>query len=114
MSQEAAHQVGQGASDEEILLDEAQALPTGRGVIGIQHPGKGFRFESLTQRSDEVCGAEFLKVEVIWCCRSPEPESVDRLSSIAHDRAIKRYADQTRRAPGNYCEITSSQYEGTV
>ena len=44
---EAAHEVGQRAGDQKILLHEAQALPHGRGIVGIEDPREGFGRERL-------------------------------------------------------------------
>ena len=67
--------------------------PAGR-VVRIQHAGQGLRFERLPHRAHEIAGAKFLKVEVVRRSRGPQPEGVDRFSPVAHDRAIKRNAEQ--------------------
>src|SRR5271169_6338684 len=88
-SLEAAYEIGQRTRDQEILLQEAQSLSHGCGVIRIQHSSKRFRFESFAQLTHKVAGAEFLKIEVIRSSRGPQPESVDRLSPIAHHGTIE-------------------------
>src|ERR1700737_5309365 len=111
---EAAHHVGHGTRDQEIFLQEAQAFPLRRGIVRIQHAGKRLRFESLAQRAHEVTGAKLLKIEVMRRSRSPEAESVDRLSPKAHHGTIKGYADQARGPARNDCKITPSQMKGAV
>ena len=44
---EAAHEIGQRAGDEEILLHEAQSLALLRGVVGIEHARERFGRERL-------------------------------------------------------------------
>ena len=43
---ETAHDVGQRAGDEEILLHEAQALAHAGGIVGIEHAGEDSAVES--------------------------------------------------------------------
>src|SRR5262245_49442890 len=94
VAKEAAHQVSQRTRNQEILLDKSQFLSGHGGVVGIQHASQRFRFESPTQCTDEISGAEFLKVEIIRSSRSPEAESIDGFSSVAYHRTIVRYAKQ--------------------
>src|SRR5277367_3892487 len=111
---EAAYEVGHRASDQEILLQKAESLAHCRGVVRIEHAGQRFCFESLAESSDKVAGTKFLEIEVVGRGRGPEPESVDRLSAVAHYGAIERYADQARRFTRNYVKCSVSQLEGTV
>ena len=86
-------------------------MPRRRGIIRIQHSGKRLRFERLGQRAHEVAGAKLLKIEVIRRSGGPEPESVDRLSAIAHHGTIKRNTYQARRSVGDDVKIPLSQLE---
>ena len=96
-SAEAAHEIGERAGDQKILLHEAQALPHARGVVGIEDPRQGFGREPLGQRAHELAVAERLEVEVVGRRGGPEPERVDGLAAVAHHRAIEGQADQARR-----------------
>ena len=58
---EAAHEIGQRAGDQKILLHEAQSLPHARGVVRIQDPRERFGLEGLGHRADEIAVTEFLK-----------------------------------------------------
>ena len=70
---EASDEIGERAGDEKVLLDEAQPLATGRGVVGIEHPGEGLGRERPRQRADELAVAERLEVEVVG--RRPPPRA---------------------------------------
>ena len=48
---EAAHEIGQRAGDQEILLQEPQPLASCCGVVGIQHARQRFGRERLGQRA---------------------------------------------------------------
>ncbi len=93
---EPPHQVGQRTGDQKILLNEAQFLPPGRRVVGIEHPSEGFGRERSGQCTDEIAAAESLKVEIIGRGGSPQPKCVDGLAAVAHYRAIEGDTDQTR------------------
>ena len=86
-SPEAAHEIGERAGDQKILLHEAQSLPHAGRVVRIEHARQRLGAERLRHRADEVAVAECLKVEVIRRSRGPEPERIDGLAAIAHDRA---------------------------
>src|SRR5882672_11968985 len=88
VAQETARQVGHGACDQEIFLQEAQSLPRRRGIVRIQYAGQRLRFERLAQSTYEIAGAKFLKIKIIRRSRSPEAECVDRLSAIADHRTV--------------------------
>src|SRR3954471_8608236 len=91
----APHEIRQGTSDQKILLHEAQSLSLARRVVGIQDPRQRFGLERLGQRADEIAAAEFLKVEVIVCRRSPEAERINSLAAVTHHGTIEGNADQT-------------------
>ena len=111
---EAAHEVGQRAGDEEVLLHEPQPLPHARGVVGIEHPGQRLGRERLGQRADEVAAAELLEVEVVGRRGRPEPQRVDRLAAVADDRPIERDADQARRPAGDRPQVAAAHLERAV
>src|SRR5262249_1306442 len=89
-----AYQVAHGTRDQEIFLQKSQPLSGSGGVIGIQHSGQRFRFQSLAQRAHEIARAKLLKIEGIRSSRGPKTQGVDGLPSIAHDRTIIRYSEQ--------------------
>src|ERR1700681_2102134 len=89
---EAAHQVGHRTRDQEIFLEETQALPIHRGIIRIEQAGKRFRLKGLAQRADEIAGSEFLEIEVVGRARDPETECIDSLSAVAYNRTVIRYS----------------------
>ena len=68
---ESPHQVCQRTRYQEVFLQETEALAHGRRIIRIQDPCQGFRFQSLAERANEVAGAEFLKIEIVWRRGSP-------------------------------------------
>ena len=106
---EAAHEVGQRAGDQEILLHEAQPLPLARGVVGVQHARERFGRERLGHRADEVAAAEHLEVEVVRRGRGPEAERVDGLAAVADHRAIEGDADQAGRLARNGAQGAAAQ-----
>src|SRR5580698_11652892 len=81
-----AHQVSHRTRNQEVLLQKAQPLPLRRRIVRIQHAGKRLRLESFAECANEVPGAKLLKIKIIGRSRGPEPERVDRLSTIAHYR----------------------------
>src|SRR5262249_41367293 len=111
---ESPHEICERAGDEKILLHEAQSLPHASGIIGIQYPRQRLCFESFSHCTDELTMAECLKVEVIGRSRGPEPECIDRLSAVAHHRAIVGYADQTGGLAGDRAQGTLTHLERAV
>ena len=111
---ESPHKIGQRAGDQEILLHEAQSLPRGRGVVRIEHSREGFGRERFGQGADEIAAAESLKVEVVRRRRGPEPKRIDGLAAVAHHRAIKRDADQTRRLADDCAQGPAAHLERAV
>src|SRR5882757_3057761 len=97
-----------------MLLQEAEPLALGRGIVWIQHPGKGFRLESLAQRAHKVAGAEFLKIEVIRRSGGPEPQSVDRFPPIANHWTIKGYAYQAGWSVRDHVKHSVAQLERNI
>jgi len=75
---EAAHEIGQGAGDQEVLLGEAQPLSQLCGVVRIEDAGQGLRGDAAGQGAHEVARAEVLEVEIVLRCRAPQPQAVDR------------------------------------
>jgi hypothetical protein len=98
---EAPDEVGQRAGDEEVLLDEAQALPHARGVVGIEHAGEGLRGEPLREGPHEVARAEGLEVEEVRGAGGPQPKSIDGIAPVSHHRAIEWQAEQARGLAGH-------------
>src|SRR4051794_37790755 len=92
---EPAHRIGEGAGNEKVLLYEPQTLSDAGGVIGVQHPGDGFRGKGLGQRAYEVAAAEFPEVEIVGCRGGPQPKCVDCRTPVAYDRTIVWEADET-------------------
>ena len=111
---EPAHDVGEGAGNEEVLLDETQALADAGGIVRIEHAGQGFGGQRLGQGADEIAAAEFLKIEVIGRGRRPKPECVDGLAAIADDGPVERDADQSRRAAGDGAQAAAANLERAV
>ena len=105
LAPEAPHEIGQRTGDEKILLHEPQSLSLAGGVVGIENAGERFGIERLGQRADEIAAAEFLKVEIIVRRRGPEPERIDGLAAVAHDRAIEWNADQTGRPAEDRAQV---------
>ena len=54
-----------------------------------------FGCERLGHRADEITVAELLEIKVVGCGRRPQPERIDGLAAVAHDRTIVWNADQT-------------------
>jgi hypothetical protein len=68
---EAAHDVGERAGDQEILLHQPQAPALLRRVVGIKDARQRFRAQRLGHRGDEVARAETLKIERMQRRRAP-------------------------------------------
>src|SRR5262249_16185138 len=69
---------------------------------------------SRTQGANEISRSKFLKVEGIRSSRSPEGESVDVLSAVAHHRAIIRYAEEAGWPVRNNLNASVPNFEGAV
>ena len=111
---EPTDEVGQRASDQEVLLHEPEPLPHRRRIVGIEHAGQRLGREAFGERADEVAVAELLEVEVVARRRRPQPERVDRLPAVADDGTIERNADQRRRSPGDRLEGAGTDLERAV
>ena len=111
---EAAHEIGQRAGDQKILLHESEPLPHARGIVRVQHPGERFGRERLGHRADELAVTEHLEVEGVRRGRRPEAEGVDGLAAEAHHRAIEGDADQAGRLARNGLEGAAAGLEGAV
>ena len=94
---EPRHDIGQRAGDQEILLDEPQALAAGRRVVGIEDPRERLGGDLLVDGVEEVAAAELAEVEVLVRRRAPEPERVDRPAAVADDRPVVGQAHEGRR-----------------
>ena len=94
---EPRHDIGQRAGDQEILLDEPQALAAGRRVVGIEDPRERLGGDLLVDGVEEVAAAEFAEVEVPVRRRAPESQRVDRPAAVADDRPVIRQAHEGRR-----------------
>src|SRR5215472_9507390 len=114
MPQEASHQVSQRARHQKILLQEAEFLSRGGGIVRIQNARQRFCFEGPTQRAHKIAGTKLLKIEIIGSSRGPEAQSVDRLSSVTHDWAIERYSEQDRRTIWDHFKTSVSHLETAV
>src|SRR5208283_5821699 len=102
------------ARHQEVFLHKSQLLSRTGGVVRVQHTRERFGLESRTQCANEVAGAEFLKIEVVGCSRRPEAETVNGLSSVAHDRPIIGYAEKAGWPVRNNFEAPVAQLEGAV
>jgi hypothetical protein len=111
---EAAHQVAQRAGDQEIFLQEAQALAHAGGIVGIEHAGQRFGGQRLGHRADELAMAELLEVEIVGRGRRPQPQRVDVVPAIAHDRPVERDADQGRGLARDGAQPAAAQLERAV
>ena len=85
-----------------------------RRVVGIQDPRQRFGLERLGQRADEIAAAEFLKVEVVVCRRSPEAERIDGLAAVTHHGTIEGNADQTRWPADDRAQVTAAHFKRAV
>ena len=111
---EASHEIGQRAGHEKVLLHKAQALTHARGVVGIQYSRERFGPERLCQGTHEIAAAEFLKVEVIVCRRSPQPERIDGLPTVAHYGTIEGDADQAGRLTDHRAQCPCAELQRAV
>jgi hypothetical protein len=91
---EAAHDVGQRAGDEEVLLHQAQFLAGLGGVVRVEHLGDGLGDGLLTQGIDVAAFVEDLEIEVLIRLRLPEAEHVHRAAVVADDGNVPRQAEQ--------------------
>ena len=108
---EAAHQVGERAGDEEVLLEEAQTLTAHGGVVGIQHARERLRRERIGQRLGELAAAEALEVEVVRSRRRPQAQRIDRLAAVSDHGPVVGNADQAGREPRNQLQAPLAHRE---
>src|SRR5262245_21281366 len=108
---EAPHEIGERAGYEKVLLHKTQSLAHACVVVGIQDPSQRLGLERLRKRSDEIADTELLKVEIIICSPSPEPECIDGLAAIANDRAIERNTNENRLMTGDCPQDTGTYFE---
>src|ERR1700739_884530 len=87
--QEAPHQVSQRACHQKIFLHEAEFLASGGGIVGIQNSRQRLGSKGSAEPAHEVASAKLLKIEIIGRSRGPEPQTVDRLPSIAYDWTVE-------------------------
>ncbi len=111
---EAAHEVGQRARDEEVLLQEAQALAARRRVVGVEHARQRFRGERFGERRNEIPAAEALEIEVVGRRGAPQAQRVDGLAAKAHDGPIERDAEQAERPTRDQAQEAVAHRERAV
>src|SRR6267154_579830 len=81
---------------QEVLLQEAK-YPAGLGrIVGVQHPRHGFGRDFIEDRAREVAVREFAEIEGMRRRGGPQPQSIDALCAISHDRAVVRHSEQAR------------------
>ena len=95
VAKEAAYQVGHRTGDQKILLQETQTLAGGSVVVRIEDPRERFGLQGRSQCPDEVSAAKILEIKIVGCCRSPQPQCIDRLSTVPNDWAVEGYSEQT-------------------
>src|SRR4029077_20006209 len=61
-----------------------------------------------------IAAAEFLKVEVIVSRRSPEPERINGLATVTHDRSIERDANQAGGLAEHRAQFSAPHFERAV
>ena len=95
-----AQQVLQRRRGEEDLLPQAQLVPGGRGVGGIEDARHGFQPDAVGERADVVAAVEVLQRQRVVGARRPQPQRVDVLAAPAGDRGVVGdRADAVGRAP---------------
>ena len=90
--------VGQGAGDQEILLDEPERPPPGRRVVRVEDAADRLREDPVRHRAEEIAAAELAEVEDVRSRGLPEPEGVDRPPAVADHRPIAGHARAGSRA----------------
>jgi hypothetical protein len=104
---EPAYDICHRTGDQEVFLDEAQALTGPCGIVGVQHAGEVLGGDLVVDRADEIAGAEFVQVEEVGRACSPQPQGIDGFAAVADDWPVVGHANQ-RRGPARY------NAEGTV
>ena len=90
---EAAHDVADGAGDQEVLLHQAK-LFAGHGRVGrIEHARDVFAGDLLLDGVDVVAAIEDVDVEVFGRARGEQAEPVHGVAEIADDGHVGRHAE---------------------
>src|ERR1700742_3878981 len=92
------NEIGERASDQEILLHQAQRTSLLGMVVGIEDAGQRFRAKRFSDRSHEIAAAKTLKIESMRGRSTPQAQRIDRIAAIADDGAIIGNADERRRS----------------
>src|ERR1022692_4627504 len=95
---ETAHQVADGAGDQEVLLHQAQLFAAHDRVGGIQQPGNVFRGNLLFDGADVISAIEDLNVEILRGAGAKQSQPVHGLSQVADDGHVRGYAHHDLRA----------------
>src|ERR1035441_5732081 len=88
---ETAHQVAEGAGDQEVLLHQAQFLAAHYRVRGIQHTGNIFRGNLLFDGADVISAIEDLDVEILRSAGGKQTQPVHRMSQVADNGHVRGY-----------------------
>ena len=91
--QKAADDILERATNEEILLNEAQFFSVLGVVIGIQHLGDGFSGRFLPDGFYVTALVKDVEIKLLRGAGIPEAEEVPRPPAIANDTDIKGYSD---------------------
>src|SRR5262249_19550170 len=109
-----SNQITQGARHQEILLHETQSLPMTCGIVGIQHPCQRFRLERLGHGAYKLAMTECLEIKEFRRGRRPQPQRVDRFSSVTDHGPIKRDPDQAAWFAWNGVQGSRAGFERAI
>src|SRR5205085_7394606 len=111
---EAGDNISQRAANQKVFLDEAQRLAGGRRVVGIKDARHRLGKNPVDHGVDEIAGAELAEVEIVWRCRLPETQGINRPTAIANDGAVVRHPEQIARMSGRSAEGAILEMESAI
>ena len=98
-TEEPGDDVGQGAGDEEVFLDEPERAAPGRRVVGVQNAADRLREDPVRHGAEEIAAAELAEIEDVRGRGLPEAEGVDRPPAVADHRPVVGHAEEVRGLP---------------
>ena len=97
-AEEPGDDVGQGAGDEEVFLDEPERAAPGRRVVRVEDAADRLGEDPVRHRAEEIAAAELAEIEDVRGRGLPEAEGVDRPPPVADHRPVVGHARAGARA----------------
>src|SRR5215469_2336568 len=114
MPQKTPNKVCHRARDQKILLQKAQALPSRRVIVRVEHSRERLRLQGLAESADEISSTELFKIKIIRGSRGPKTKRVDCLAAVTNHRTIEWYSEQARWLVWNHLEVPVLQFKSHV